>query len=226
MNNLRNLASEKVNLKKEKQIISTGGFLIYTIWTSLASDLACLLSFDMEHAKKMFLVDSRFDLRNESYHHSALDRAISSILNTDLSEREKQLQYNQALQRYRINLANLESAANEPVKVQTTTEEKSVKDKIIETVAAEDKAKALQVYDDLSAYTPLTVDKKGRLIQDGKIIEDSNLVDLIAHDVKRKKKGQKLPLAWEIFSTAKKQASTKKGKLLSSRRERSSLKKR
>ena len=142
MNNLRNLALEKVNLKKEKQIILTGGFLIYTILTSVASDLACLLSFDMEHAKKMFLADSRFDLRNESYHHSALDRAISSILNSDLPEREKQLQYNQALQRYRIHLANLESAANEPVKVQTTTE-KSVKDKIIETVAAEDKAKAL-----------------------------------------------------------------------------------
>ena len=110
--------------------------------------------------------------------------------------------------------------------MQTTTEEKSVKDKIIETVAAEDKAKALQVYDDLSAYTPLNVDKKGQLIQDDTIIEDSNLVDLIVHDVKRKKKGQKLPLAWEIFSTAKKQASTKKAKLLSSRGERSSLKKR
>ena len=76
--------------------------------TSVASDLACLLSFDMEHAKKMFLVDSRFDLRNESFQHSALDRAISSILNSDLPKREKQLQYNQALQRYRINLANLE----------------------------------------------------------------------------------------------------------------------
>ena len=158
----------------------------------------------MEHAKKIFLVDSRFDLRNESYHHSALDRAISSILNSDLSEREKQLQYNQALQCYRINLANLKSAANEHVKVQTTTEEKSVKNKIIETVATEEKAKALQVYYDSSAYTPLTVDKRGRLIQDDTVIEYSNLVDIITPDVKRKKKGQKLPLAWEIFSIAKK----------------------
>ena len=75
----------------------------------------------MEHAKKMFHIDSRFDMRNESYYHSALDGAISSILNSDLPEREKQLQYNHALQRYRINLANLESAANEPVKVQKIT---------------------------------------------------------------------------------------------------------
>ena len=88
----------------------------------------------MEHAKKMFLVDSRFDLRNESNHHSALDRAISLILNSDLPEKEKQIQYNQALQRYRTNLINLESATSEPVKVQTTTEEKNVKDKIIEAV--------------------------------------------------------------------------------------------
>ena len=44
----------------------------------------------MEHAKKMFLVDSPFDLRNESRHHSALDRAISSVLSADLPEREKQ----------------------------------------------------------------------------------------------------------------------------------------
>ena len=166
----------------------------------------------MEHAKKMFLVDSRFDLRNESNHHSALDRAISSILHSDLPEKEKQIQYNQALQRYRTNLINLESAVNEPVKVQTTTEEKNVKDKIVEAVTGEDKAKALQVYDDLNAYTPLTIDKQGQLIQDGAIIEESNLVDLIAHDVK-KRKGRKLPIAWEIFSTAKKQASTKKEQL-------------
>ena len=168
----------------------------------------------MEHAKKMFLVDSRFDLRNESNHHSALDRAISLILNSDLPEKEKQIQYNQALQRYRTNLINLESAVSKPVKVQTTTEEKNVKDKIIEAATGEDKAKALQVYDDLNSYTPLTVDEQGQLIQDGTIIEDSNLVDLIAYDVKKKKKGRKLPIAWEIFSTAKKQASTKKGYLL------------
>ena len=153
----------------------------------------------MEHAKKMFLVDSRFDLRNESRHHSALDRAISSVLSADLPEREKQLQYEQALHRYRTNLTNIEAAANEPAKVQPTAEEKSVKEKIIETVAVEDKAKALQVYDDLSAYTPLTVDKQGRLIQDGTVIEDSNLVDLITHDVKRKKGGQNCPLLGKYF---------------------------
>ena len=153
----------------------------------------------MEHAKKMFLLDSRFDLTNESYHHTALDRAISSILNSDLPEKEKQLQYNQALKRYRINLTNLESAANEPVKLQTATEENSVKDKIIEKVATEDKAKALQVYDDLNTYTPLAVDKRGRLIQDGTVIEDSNLVDLIAQDVKRKKKRTKTALCLGII---------------------------
>ena len=53
---------------------------------------------------------------------------------------------------------------NESVKVQTTTEGKRVKDKIIKTVATEDKAKALKIYDDLSAYTPVAVDKRGRMI--------------------------------------------------------------
>ena len=118
----------------------------------------------MEHAKKLFLVDSRFDLRNESRHYSALDRAISSVLSADLPEKEKQIQHEQALHRYRTNLTNIELAASEPIKVQTTTEEKSVKDKISEAVESKDKAKALQVYDDLSAYKPLTVDKQGRLI--------------------------------------------------------------
>ena len=143
----------------------------------------------MENAKKMFLVDSRFDLRNESHHHSTLDRVISSVLSADLPEKEKQIKYEQALHRYQTNLTNIESAASEPIKVQPTAEEKSVKDKIIEAIESKNKAKALQVYDDLSAYTPLTVDKQGRLIQDGSVIEDSNLIDLIAHDVK-KKKGQ------------------------------------
>ena len=108
----------------------------------------------MENAKKMFLVDSRFDLRNESRHHSALDRAISSVLSADLPEKEKQIQYEQALHRYRTNLTNIESAASEPIKVQPTTEEKSVKDKIIDAVESKDKAKALQIFDDLSAYRP------------------------------------------------------------------------
>ena len=106
----------------------------------------------------MFLADSRIHLINESRHHSALERAISSVLSADLPEREKQLQYEQALHRYRTNLTNIEAAANEPVKVQPTAEKKSVKNKIIETVGAENKAKTLQVYDDLSAYTPLIVD--------------------------------------------------------------------
>ena len=171
----------------------------------------------MENAKKMFLIDSRFDLRNENHHHSALDRAISSVLSADLPEREKQIQYEQALHRYRTNLTNIKSAASEPFKVQPTTEEKSRRVK--------DKAKALQVYDDLSAYMPLIVGKQGRLIQDGSVIEDSNLIDLIAHDVK-KKKGQKFPIAWEIFSTAKKQAYAKKGRLSSSRVGRSKVKRR
>ena len=55
------------------------------------------------------------------------------------------------------------------------------------------------------------------MIQDGTIGEDSNLVDPIAHDVKKKKKGRKLLIAWEIFYTAKAQVTTKKGQLLSSR---------
>ena len=73
------------------------------------------------------------------------------------------------------------------------------------------------------AYTPLTVDEQGRLIQDGTIIEDSNLVDKIAHKVK-KKKGQKLPIVWELFSTAKKRASAEKRRLSPSRGERSKVK--
>ena len=147
----------------------------------------------------MFLVDSRFDSRNESRHHLALDRAVSSVLSADLPEREKQLQYEQALHRYRTNLTNIEAAANKPVKVQPTAGEKSVKDKIIETVAAEDTARALQVYDDLSAYASLTVDKQGRLIQDGTVIADSNLIDLIAHDVKKKKRTKTALCLGNIF---------------------------
>ena len=92
---------------------------------------------------------------------------------------------------------------SELIKVQPTAKKKSVKAKIIKAIGTEDKAKALQVYDDLSAYTPLTADKQGRLIQDDTNIEDSILVNLITHDVKKKKKGQKLSIAWGIFFTAK-----------------------
>ena len=59
--------------------------------------------------------------------------------------------------------------------MQQTTEEKSVKDKIIKAVGTEVKAKALLIYADLNAFTPLAIDKQSRLIQDGIIIEDSNL---------------------------------------------------
>ena len=47
----------------------------------------------MEHAKKLFLVDSSFDLRSDSRPHLDLDRVINSVLSADLPEREKKLQY-------------------------------------------------------------------------------------------------------------------------------------
>ena len=34
----------------------------------------------MKHAKQLFLADSRFDMSNESKHHSAIDYVISSIV--------------------------------------------------------------------------------------------------------------------------------------------------
>ena len=70
---------------------------------------------------------------------------------------------------------------------------------IIETVATEEKAKALQVYNDLSAYTHLTVDERSRLNQEGTVIEDSNLVNLIAHEVKKRKKDKNCPLLGKYF---------------------------
>ena len=52
------------------------------------------------------------------------------------------------------------------------------------------------------------------------------MVDLIAHDIKKKKKGRKLPIAREIFSAAKKQASVKRGELLSNHERKSRVKRR
>ena len=84
--------------------------------------------------------------------------------------------------------------------MQTTTEENSVKDKIIETVAMEEKAKALQVYDDLSAYTHLTVDKRSRLIQDGKQLSMILIWSILSHTtLKERKKDKNCPLLRKYF---------------------------
>ena len=104
-------------------------------------------------------------------------------------------------------MTNIEAAASEPVKVQPAAE-KSIEDKIW----MEDKAKALQVYFDLSAYTLLTVGKQGQLMQGGTIIKNSNLVNLIAHDTKKKKGRKNFSLHENIFY-CKETSSAKNGQL-------------
>ena len=143
-------------------------------------------------------------MRNENLHHADLDHAISSVLNSNLLERGKQLQYEQALTRNRTDLLTFEFGANKPVKVRLIPEEKDIKEKMSEAVPREEKEKALQIYDYLNAFSSLTSDKKGQLILDGAVIENSNLVDLIAHEMFTKRKKKRPLITWEVFTSAKK----------------------
>ena len=133
-------------MKKKKKIIQAKGFPISAILAPVASVLASLLF--CWHGTCKENVSGTYALCLEKRKSSSFGFRSSNqlCLECRFTWRERQLQYEQALHRYRTNFATIEAAAREPLKVQPTAEEKSVKDKVIETVKLKDQAKALQIF--------------------------------------------------------------------------------
>lgn len=141
-------------------------------------------------AKKMMLVDANFgtDLRSIKRHYSALDQNVSDVLErSDLGDFDKLKLYQHALSRFLINKQEIEGEANKPVSVQTTEPtSKNFEEKYLDSLPEDERQKASDVIDDLIAYTPLRWNDKGELLVDRRVLKDSNLTKLIAHELKQK----------------------------------------
>ena len=89
----------------------------------------------MEHAKKMMLVDTNFDIGNIKRRHTLLDQNISEVLDRqDLDDREKIKLYQQTLNKYLVNRKLIEKELNRPLKVEVAANK-------TESVAEPDKVK-------------------------------------------------------------------------------------
>ena len=66
---------------------------------------------NMEHAKKMMLIDANFDLGNIKRRHTLLDQSISKVLyRQDLDDQEKIKLYQQTLKKYLVNRKRIKLA--------------------------------------------------------------------------------------------------------------------
>lgn len=141
-------------------------------------------------AKKMMLVDANFgtDLRSIKRHYSALDQNVSDVLErSDLGDFDKLKLYQHALSRFLINKQEIEGEASKPVSVQAAEPTpKKFEEKYLDSLPEDERQKASDVIDDLVAYTPLRWNDKGELLVDRRVLKDSNLSKLVAHELKQK----------------------------------------
>ena len=157
----------------------------------------------MEHARKMLLVDPG-DFRNIRQHHSLLDKSISDVLSRrDVGDEEKLSLYQQALNKFLVNRRVIERELEEPLKVIEPEVKKDVKEAYLESLTPEERKRAKRVLEDISAYTPLRWDEKGRLIHEGSTIEGSKLDEIVSHELKTstKRRRTKPPIGWYTYST-------------------------
>ena len=114
------------------------------------------------------------DFRKIRQHHSLLDKSIGDVLSRrDVGDEEKLSLYQQALNKLLVNRKVIERELEEPLKVTEPEVKKDVKEAYIENLTPEKRKRAKRVLEDISAYTPLRWDEKGRLIHDRSTIEGS-----------------------------------------------------
>jgi hypothetical protein len=146
-------------------------------------------------ARKMMLVDANTpDLHNVTRHHSELDRNISDILNRqDLDDYDKLKLYHHTLNKFLVNRRAVESELDQPVKVQQVEPKaKSARETLLSNLDTDDERKKAEgIIDDVVAYTPIRWDEKGRLIDNGRVVESAKLDELVTHELK--KIGRKQP---------------------------------
>ena len=137
----------------------------------------------MKHVRKMLLVDP-VDFRNISQHHSLLDKSISDVLSRRDVDEEKLSLYQQALNEFLVNRRVIERELEEPLKVTEPEVRKDVNEAYHECLVPEERKRAKIVVEDISAYTALHWDEKGRLIHEGSTIEDLKFDEIVSHELK------------------------------------------
>jgi hypothetical protein len=63
---------------------------------------------------------------------------------------------------------------------------KNFEEKYLDSLPEDERQKASDVIDDLVAYTPLRWNDKGELLVDRRVLKDSNLTKLVAHELKQR----------------------------------------
>lgn len=164
---------------------------------------------NMNHAKKMALVDPRF-LPTQPYvrRMSDLDERMKDILErSDLNEIEKVKLYNQALQKY-IIYEDQSHQPPPPIRVTLNDDEKRVEDiaintrdmdaEVLESVPKNYKKKVSLLLDRLKRNQNLSWNENGEMVYKGQVHPNSNILDLV-NDIVRKRKDFN-PTGWQTFA--------------------------
>ena len=107
------------------------------------------------------------------------------------------------MNKFLINRRVIERELEEPLKVTESEVKKNVKEAYIESLTPVERKRTKRVFKDISAYTPLRWDEKGRLIHEGSTIEGSKLDDIVSYELKTntKRSRTKPPIGWDTYST-------------------------
>lgn len=132
---------------------------------------------------------------------SELDKEMSRVLESDMSDREKVFLYNQILHKYN----EFRTQNDKPLTVQLkpppeTHLSSAVEDQVIQFMPMAHKTRAIDLMNRIKRSEDLSWNDKGEFVYQGKPIENTHMVDLVG-DVMRARKNVK-PFGWETFANA------------------------
>ena len=160
----------------------------------------------MNYAKKMILVDSNTSLPERASQTSKalneLDKEIQHILNSDLPDDIKAVQYISALKKYRAFDYNRSHRLDE-----TIEKEKDLETRLLQSIPNSQSHLAKRIYDHLKDNN-ITFTSKGELIHNQTPIIGSNIIDLV-HDL-LKTSNKEIPTGWNEFAEILKQTNLPK----------------
>jgi hypothetical protein len=150
-------------------------------------------------AEKMILIpqDAVQRMHGDQTNMKSLDKEMSIILQSKMSDADKWKKYNQVLQRY----LHISGERRKPVELSMSHSKTDLlKESLMSTVPAQYKRKAMGFYDFLLSSNLVSWDESGVVSIKGTLIPDSHIVELI-NDVLRYRKSVE-PVGWMPFAKA------------------------
>lgn len=134
---------------------------------------------------------------------SELDREMSEILESNITDHEKVTRYNQVLHKYR----EYHTQFNKPLQIEfkpSVSDQPSfnrlVEDQILNVVPSKMRTKAAQLIDLIKNSDTMSWNDRGEFVYRGKPVPNTHMVDLVGDAIRFRKSVE--PENWRVFASA------------------------